>query len=148
MRGIRRLLQLRDFVRDDVLQPLVQRETFARHPDRRRETRLQRQLAVLLREERQAGRLTGNAGRERTARGKARHRLAVGPEVHVTRRRAGRFLPRIDHHVQAVARTMYQDEATATEPRAARLDDRQRTRDRNGSVERIAALCENLEPRL
>ena len=123
-------------------------KSFARKPDRGLQARLQRQLAVLLRQMRPARRFAWNAGSERRRGGAARHDVALLIQEHVARRRLRRDFARVDHGLESIRRAMQQPESAAAESRAARLDDRERRAHGDCCVESIAALLQDLQSRL
>jgi hypothetical protein len=129
-------------------QPGVQREPFACEFYRRREAHRQRQLAVLLREMRDAGRLAGNARRERGIARKAGDHVAVLVEIHVARRGGRRHLAQVDHDLAIIARATDQEEPAAAQAGARRLDDGKGRRHRDRGIERIAAFSQGLVTRL
>ena len=117
-------------------------EAVARVTDRRRERGRQRQGAVMRAEMREPGRQAGYAGSERAVHRTARGNVAFVVQIQVAMRGTGCDFARVDHHVEGVCGPMQQEEAAAANAGRIRFHDRERGRDGNRGVERVAAGIE------
>ena len=133
--------------RQRVGEIVLDRETVAREPDRRRDQLRERELAraVFLVRERKPRDRAGHADAERRVARLARIGLALLVEEHVARHRGRRGLAVVDRDRLVAAREMHQHEAAAADIAGLRMRDGEREADRDRGVDRVAACLQDLD---
>ena len=126
---------------------LVQDEAFPRQADGRPHHRRTRHRAVFHQRGVEAKHRARNANRLPAIQAGAAHRLTSRIEIHVTRRRRRRRFAKIDEDVPAIGQMRGQEPAAAYVA-ATRVHHRLGIADSDGGIDGVAALPQDVHPRL